>query len=382
MDLKGKVCVVGAAESDLGKVAENTSHLDLIGQAAIRALDDAGLTLQDVDGVLAATSQSRMVGLGTCEYLGIKPNFIDSTQIGGSSFMSHVSHAVAAITTGKCKVALIVYGSTQRSMSRAATSQRELAWYEDPFKPMMPPSAYAMSAARHMHEFGTTREQLAEIAVAARKWAMMNPVAYSRDPLTIDDVLNSPMISYPFTIRDCCLVTDGGGAIVLTSADQAKDLKQPPVFVLGTGEQIGHANISSMDDMTTTAAVDSGKKAFEAAGISKADIDVLALYDAFTITTLLFLEDLGFCKKGEGGSFVEDGRIAPGGELPVNTSGGGLSYCHPGMYGLFCLIEATRQVRGQCGERQVKDVNVALAHGNGGVLSSQCTVVLGNTSTV
>ena len=382
MDLKGKVCVVGAAESDLGKVAENTSHLDLIGQAAIRALDDAGLTLQDVDGVFAATSQSRMVGLGTCEYLGIKPNFIDSTQIGGSSFMSHVSHAVAAITTGKCKVALIVYGSTQRSMSRAATSQRELAWYEDPFKPMMPPSAYAMSAARHMHEFGTTREQLAEIAVAARKWAMMNPVAYSRDPLTIDDVLNSPMISYPFTIRDCCLVTDGGGAIVLTSADQAKDLKQPPVFVLGTGEQIGHANISSMDDMTTTAAVDSGKKAFEAAGISKADIDVLALYDAFTITTLLFLEDLGFCKKGEGGSFVEDGRIAPGGELPVNTSGGGLSYCHPGMYGLFCLIEATRQVRGQCGERQVKDVNVALAHGNGGVLSSQCTVVLGNTSTV
>ena len=382
MDLKGKVCVVGAAESDLGKVAENTSHLDLIGQAAIRALDDAGLTLQDVDGVFAATSQSRMVGLGTCEYLGIKPNFIDSTQIGGSSFMSHVSHAVAAITTGKCKVALIVYGSTQRSMSRAATSQRELAWYEDPFKPMMPPSAYAMSAARHMHEFGTTREQLAEIAVAARKWAMMNPVAYSRDPLTIDDVLNSPMISYPFTIRDCCLVTDGGGAVVLTSADQAKDLKQPPVFVLGTGEQIGHANISSMDDMTTTAAVDSGKKAFEAAGISKEDIDVLALYDAFTITTLLFLEDLGFCKKGEGGSFVEDGRIAPGGELPVNTSGGGLSYCHPGMYGLFCLIEATRQVRGQCGERQVKDVNVALAHGNGGVLSSQCTVVLGNTSTI
>ena len=382
MDLKGKVCVVGAAESDLGKVAENTSHLDLIGQAAIRALDDAGLTLQDVDGVFAATSQSRMVGLGTCEYLGIKPNFIDSTQIGGSSFMSHVSHAVAAITTGKCKVALIVYGSTQRSMSRAATSQRELAWYEDPFKPMMPPSAYAMSAARHMHEFGTTREQLAEIAVAARKWAMMNPVAYNRDPLTVDDVLNAPMISYPFTIRDCCLVTDGGGAIVLTSADHAKDLKQPPVFVLGTGEQIGHANISSMDDMTTTAAVESGKKAFEAAGVSKGDIDVLALYDAFTITTLLFLEDLGFCKKGEGGSFVEDGRIAPGGELPVNTSGGGLSYCHPGMYGLFLLIEATRQVRGQCGERQVKDVDVALAHGNGGVLSSQCTVILGNSSAV
>jgi len=382
MDLKGKVCVVGAAESDLGKVATNTSHLDLIGQAAIRALDDAGLTLQDVDGVFAATSQSRMVGLGTCEYLGIKPNFIDSTQIGGSSFMSHVSHAVAAITTGKCKVALIVYGSTQRSMSRAATSQRELAWYEDPFKPMMPPSAYAMSAARHMHEFGTTREQLAEIAVAARKWAMMNPVAYNRDPLTIDDVLNAPMISYPFTIRDCCLVTDGGGAIILTSADRAKDLKKPPVFVLGTGEQIGHANISSMDDMTTTAAVESGKKAFEAAGVSKGDIDVLALYDAFTITTLLFLEDLGFCKKGEGGSFVENGRIAPGGELPVNTSGGGLSYCHPGMYGLFLLIEATRQVRGECGERQVKDVNVALAHGNGGVLSSQCTVILGNSAAV
>ena len=233
-----------------------------------------------------------------------------------------------------------------------------------------------------MHEFGTTREQLAEIAVAARKWAMMNPVAYNRDPLTIDDVINAPMISYPFTIRDCCLVTDGGGAIVLTSADRAKDLKQPPVFVLGTGEQIGHANISSMDDMTTTAAVESGKKAFEAAGVSNGDIDVLALYDAFTITTLLFLEDLGFCKKGEGGSFVENGRIAPGGDLPVNTSGGGLSYCHPGMYGLFLLIEATRQVRGQCGERQVKDVDVALAHGNGGVLSSQCTVILGYSSAI
>ena len=201
-----------------------------------------------------------MVGLGTCEYLGIKPAYIDSTQIGGSSFMSHVSHAVSAITTGKCSVALIVYGSTQRTMSRAATSQRELAWYEDPFKPMMPPSAYAMAAARHMHEFGTTREQLAEIAVAARKWAMMNPVAFNRDPLTIEDVLNSPMISYPFTIRDCCLVTDGGGAIILTSAERARDLKQPPVFVLGTGEHIGHANISCMDDMTTTAAVGQVKR--------------------------------------------------------------------------------------------------------------------------
>ena len=382
MDLRGKVCIVGAAESDLGKVANNTSHLDLIGQAAIRALDDSGLTLKDVDGVFAATSQSRMVGLGTCEYLGIKPAYIDSTQIGGSSFMSHVSHAVSAITTGKCSVALIVYGSTQRTMSRAATSQRELAWYEDPFKPMMPPSAYAMAAARHMHEFGTTREQLAEIAVAARKWAMMNPVAFNRDPLTIEDVLNSPMISYPFTIRDCCLVTDGGGAIILTSAERARDLKQPPVFVLGTGEHIGHANISCMDDMTTTAAVESGKKAYHSAGLTKEDIDVLLLYDAFTITTLLFLEDLGFCKKGEGGSFVENGRIAPDGELPVNTSGGGLSYCHPGMYGLFCLIEATRQVRGQCGERQISEVDTALAHGNGGVLSSQCTVILGSSNTI
>ena len=382
MDLRGKVSLVGAAESELGKVATNTSHLDLIGQATMRALDDAGLNLSDVDGVFAATSQSRMVGLGVCEYLGIKPVYIDSTQIGGSSFMSHVSHAVAAIATGKCEVALITYGSTQRTMSRAATSQREVAWYEDPYKPMMPPSAYAMAAARHMYEFGTTREQLAEIAVAARQWAMKNPVAFTRDPLTVEDVLNSPMISYPFTIRDCCLVTDGGGAIILTSAERAKDLKQPPVHILGTGEHISHANISCMGDMTTTAALESGQRAYASAGINKDDVDVLALYDAFTITTLLFLEDLGFCAKGEGGSFVEDGHIAPGGGLAVNTSGGGLSYCHPGMYGLFCLIEAARQVRGGCGERQVDGVDIALAHGNGGVLSSECTVIMGSAATI
>jgi acetyl-CoA acetyltransferase len=233
-----------------------------------------------------------------------------------------------------------------------------------------------------MHQFGTTREQLAAVAVAAREWALLNPKAWEKKPLTIEGVLSARMVSYPFTVRDCCLVTDGGGAIVVTSAERARSLKKPPAYMLGCGQSTTHASISSMPDLTVTGALISGKAAYQMAKLGASDVDAVELYDAFTINTILFLEDLGFCKKGEGGAFVSGGRIAPKGSLAVNTNGGGLSYCHPGMYGLFLLIEAVRQLRGECGPRQVKDCEVALAHGNGGVLSSQATVILGTQATL
>ena len=380
--LRGNAAIVGTAESDLGEVAPDMSPIDLMAQGTVRALDNCGLSLSDVDGVLVAASQSRMAALSLCEYLGVNPNFFDSTQIGGSSFMAHLTHAQAAISAGLCETLIVAYGSTQRTIGRATASAREPNPYEDPYKPMMPPSAYALAASRHMHQFGTTREQLAEVAVAARNWAKLNPNSFLTDNLTVEDVLNARMISHPFTVRDCCLVTDGGGAIVVTTPERAKDLKQIPVYILGTGETITHAMISQMPDLTTSGTAISGPIAFERAGVKPSDIDVLALYDAFTINVILFLEDLGYCKKGEGGAFVEGGRIAPGGELAVNTSGGGLSYCHPGMYGLLVLIEAVRQIQGVCGARQQDSVNLSLAHGNGGVLSSQCTVILGNEETL
>ena len=379
---RGSIAVVGVAESDLGQVAPDTSPLDLMAQGTFRALEDCGLKLADIDGVFCAATQVRMGPMALSEYLGIKPKVFDGTQIGGSSFMSHVAHAQAAIEHGLCEVALIAYGSTQRSVSRAAASPREINPYESPYRPFMPPSAYAMAASRHMHQYGTTREQLAEVAVAARKWALLNPKAWEKEPLTIEQVLNARMVSYPFTVRDCCLVLDGGGAMILTSGARAKSLKKKPVYVLGTGEALSHASISSMPDLTVTAAAVSGPKAFAMAGLKPANVDMVSLYDAFTITPIFFLEDLGFCPKGEGGRFVSNGAIAPGGKLPVNTSGGGLSYCHPGMYGLLVMIEAVRQVRRECDKRQVKDCEVALAHGNGGVLSSQCTVIFGGPSTV
>ncbi len=379
---RGSVAAVGAAESDLGQVAPGTSPLDLMAQATIRALEDCGLALKDVDGLFVAATQVRMGPLALAEYLGIKPKYFDGTQVGGSSFMSHVAHAQAAIQLGLCEVAVIAHGSTQRSVSRAQASPREYNPYETPYRPILPISAYAMAAARHMHQYGTTREHLAEVAVAARQWALMNPKAWEKEPLTIEQVLGSRMVSDPFTVRDCCLVVDGGGAIVLTSAARARSLRKKPIYVLGVGEALSHASISNMPDFTVTAASESGPKAFGMAKLKPSDVNMVSLYDAFTITPILFLEDLGFCPKGEGGRFVANGNIAPGGKLAVNTSGGGLSYCHPGMYGLLVMIEAIRQVRGECGERQVDGCDVALAHGNGGVLSSQCTVIFGSQATL
>jgi acetyl-CoA acetyltransferase len=379
---RGGAAIVGAAESDIGQVGPGFNVIDLMAQGITRALDDCGLKLGDVDGLISSCTQSRTSPLNLAEYLGISPLYIDGTIIGGSSFMFHIQHAMAALQLGLCNVAVIAYGSTQRSIGRQNASVREINPYETPYRPFLPSSAYALAASRHMHEFGTTREQMAEVAVAARQWALKNPVAWEKNPLTVDEVLAARMVSYPFTVRDICLVTDGGGAIVLVSPERAKSLKKKPVYVLGQGQHITHANISSMPDLTVTGALESGRQAYAMAGLTAKDIDVLELYDAFTINTILFPEDLGFCKKGEGGSFVTGGRIAPGGSLPVNTNGGGLSYCHPGMYGLFLLIEAVRQLRGECGERQVKGAETAIAHGNGGVLSSQSTVILGTEATL
>src|ERR687889_1999148 len=377
---RGGAAIVGAAESDLGQVGEGFNVIDLMAQGIARALDDAGLALRDVDGLFCATTQARPSGLSLAEYLGISPSYIDTTILGGSSFEFHVAHALAAIQLGLCQVAVIAYGSTQRSVGRRQASVREINPYETPFRPFLPPTAYAMAASRHMHQFGTTREQMAEVAVAARQWALLNPAAWEKKPLTVAEVLGARMISYPFTVRDICLVTDGGGAIVMTPPERARALKKPPVYVLGCGSAITNANISSMPDLTVTGALEAGRQAYAMAGLQPSDIDVLELYDAFTINTILFLEDLGFCQKGEGGAFVEGGRIAPGGELPVNTNGGGLSYNHPGMYGLLLIVEAVRQLRGECGDRQVPYANIALVHGNGGVLSSQVTAVLGTQS--
>ena len=379
---RGSVAIVGAAESDLGAVAALMSPIDLMAQGIHRALNDAGLTLKDVDAVFCATTQARTSAMSLVEYLGLPNAYTDSTIVGGSSFEIHVAHAHAALEAGLCNVAVIAYGSTQRTVGRRGASPREINPYETPFKPFLPATAYAMVANRHMHEYGTTREQMAAVAVAARKWALMNPAAWEKKPLTIADVLNARKIADPFTVRDICLVTDGGGAIVMVRAERARGMKKKPVYVLGSGQSITHASISSMPVLTHTGAIESGRQAYAASRVKPGDVNVLALYDAFTINTILFLEDLGFCPKGEGGPFVEGGQIAPGGSLAVNTNGGGLSYCHPGMYGLFLLIEAVRQLRGECGQRQVPGADVALVHGNGGVLSAQATTILGSEATV
>ena len=377
MSVRGKAAIVGAAESDLGEVGPGFTPLDLMGQATERALADAGLRKDEVDGLFSASVYYQMPTLSAGEYLGIRPRYSDATMMGGSSFVSHLLHAASAIEAGLCEVALITYASTQLSEGGFRGVSDPPNPYETPYRPRYPVSMYALAASRHMREYGTTRGQLAEVAVAAREWAKLNPKAFMRDDLTVEDVLASRMISSPLSLLDCCLVTDGGGALLMTSAERAKDLRRPPVYLLGAGEAHWHRNISQMPDLTVTAAVDSGRRAYEMAGVGPEDVSVAMLYDAFTINPILFLEDLGFCAKGDGGAFVEGGRIAPGGELPVNANGGGLSYNHPGMYGLLLLVEVARQLRGECGERQVRGAEVALAHGNGGVLSSQVTAVLG-----
>ena len=379
--LRGKSAIVGTGHAGFGEAYGLTAY-DVMAQSALAALGDAGLKLSDVDGLFCTMMEDSMPALMAAEYLGIQPRFIDGTMTGGSSFVNYLTSATMALEAGLCDVALIVYGSNQRTASgRLVTASRPPA-YEAPYNPRYPISAYAMAAARHMHEFGTTREQLADVAVAARAWAQHNPEAFERGPLSREDVLGARMVGDPLTVRDCCLVTDGGGAIVMVRADRARDFPKAPVYVLGSAAESSHRQISQMKDFTVTAARESGARAFAAAGVSPSDIQAVELYDAFTINTILFLEDLGFCAKGEGGAFVEGGRIAPGGVLPVNTNGGGLSCVHPGMYGIFTVIEAARQIRGDAPGIQLKDVDLALAHGNGGVLSSQVTAILGSQNTL
>lgn len=381
---RGVAAIVGAADA-----VSPTGVLDVYGrelhvQVAREALADAGLTFADVDGVAAVGSLMQANELS--EHLGLRPRWVDTTMTGGSSFEILVQHAMAAIACDLADTVLVVYGETPRG-DRARPSdvpywiQRDtnINEWEGPYGLRQPLGPYALAKRRHMYEYGTTDEQFAEIAVSTRQWAAMNPDARLRDPLTVADVLASPYEVEPLHRAEVCLVTDGGGAVVVTSAERAADLRQPPVYILGTGVGQSHSLlIGEMPDLTVTAGVQSGAQAFAHAGVAPSDIDLLMTYDSFTITVLLALEDLGFCAKGEGGAFVEGGRIGPGGALPTNTNGGGLSYTHPGMYGMFLLTEATRQLRGQCGDRQVPDATLAVAHGCGGVLSTFGTLVLGS----
>ncbi|MEO1490723.1 MAG: acetyl-CoA acetyltransferase [Pseudomonadota bacterium] len=378
--LRGKAACVGAATFGCGE-SPGWTATELMGEAVRGALADAGLNLSDIDGIWAATAVHAMPAMSLAEYLGIQPKYSSGSNIGGSSFMSHVLDAAMALDAGVVDVAVIAYGSNQRTAG-GFRSVSEPMPFEAQYEPRNPITAYALAANRYMHEFGATREHLAEVAVAARAWASENPEAFARDPLTVDDVLAARMISDPLGKLDCCLVTDGAAAIIMTRSDRARDAMAKPVYMLGAAMAHDHRMISQMPSLTTTCAVDSGWRAFGMAGYGPGDMNTVQIYDAFTINTILFLEDLGFCEKGEGKDFVSDGRIAPGGALPVNTNGGGLSCVHPGMYGMFVMIEAIRQARGDAPGRQIENAQLCLAHGNGGVLSSQATTIWGTKDTL
>ncbi len=385
MSLNKRVAIVGADETDQIGIVPNMTPIMMHAQAARNALRDAGIEKSEVDGLFTA-GVGGMASTQLAEYLAIIPKYTDSTMTGGSSFVIHVEHAAAAINAGLCSVALITHGETGFS-GRMRRGQRgggfmfdatlPGAQFEVPFGVGGAPSAYCMAAMRHMHEYGTTSEHLAEVAVATRKWAQLNPRAMMRDELTIEDVLSSRYIAYPFHIYDCCLVTDAGGAVVVVGAERAREFKKKPVWVLGSGEASTHQSLLGMDDVTRTPARYSGKAAFDMAGVTHANIDVVEVYDSFTYTALVTLEELGFCGRGEGGPFVANQRTAPGGDFPMNTNGGGLSYTHPGMYGMFILIEAVRQMRNECGPRQIADAKLALVNATGGMLSATGTLILG-----
>jgi acetyl-CoA acetyltransferase len=377
---RGTAAIVGVATDGVGE-APGFTAIEIAARASLKAISDAGLRLADIDGLFGVLPQDPFGTLTMAEYLGIRPRVTDNNRTGGSSFELQAMHAAMCLEAGLCSAALIYYGSVQRSLSRklAAASPQPFP-YEDPYRPFNPPSSYALAAARHMHDYGTTREQLAQVAVSARAWANLNPDAFARGELSVDECLASRMVSDPLTVRDCCLVTDGAAAVVMVRRDRARLGPQPPVYLLGGASATWHRHISQAQDLCVTAAAESGPLALAMAGCDLSDIDVVMLYDAFTINVLLFLEDLGFCRKGEGGAFVAGGAVSPGGSLPVNTNGGGLSCVHPGMYGLFMMTEAVTQIRGTAGARQVRDADIALVHANGGVLSSQSTLVLGSAS--
>ena len=371
-----KTAIVGASTFGMGKMP-GWEASELAAVACRDALGQAGLTFRDVDGLFFCHGTDTLGGLSFAQYLGIHPKIVDNSRTGGSAFQTYMEMAAWLLDAGVIETALIAYGSNQASAAGKLVNTVQPNPHEAPYRPMNPFSSYALAASRHMHQYGTTKEQLGEVAIAARKWAQLNPAAFARDPLTMDDYLAARMINDPLGKFDACLVTDGAAAVVMTRADRARDLVKDPVQVLGAAHETSHRDIAAMPDLTVTAARESGARAYAQAGLAPADIDVVMVYDAFTINTILFLEDLGFCPKGEGGAFVSSGGIAPGGRLAVNTNGGGLSCVHPGMYGLFAIIEAAEQLQGKCGDRQVAGARHAIAHGNGGVLSSQATVILG-----
>jgi acetyl-CoA acetyltransferase len=378
---RGRTAIVGSATFGCG-AAPGFGSMELAHQASVMALASAGLGPSDVDGLFVAITDDALSGLTFAETLGIHPRFLDNNRTGGSSFQVHAMLAALALDAGLCDVALIAYGSNQRSSSGKLVQASRPSPWESAYRPLRPISSYALAAARHMHQYGTTKEQLGAVAVAARQWAQLNPEAFSRDSLSLEDYLAARIVADPFGVRDCCLVTDGAAAVVMTRADRARDLCARPAYVLAGAQATTHREIASMADLTVTGLAEAAPRAYAQAGVTARDIDVVEVYDAFTINTILFLEDLGFCAKGEGGAFVEGGRIAPGGALAVNTNGGGLSCVHPGMYGLFTIVEAARQLGATVGERQVAGAKLAIAQGNGGELSHEALLILGTEETL
>ena len=377
-------CIVGIGESRCGKVPER-SALQLQSDAARAALDDAGLTLSDIDGLITTPVRVEPWNMPcgvVASFLGVQPAYLSTLDLAGASGAAMIHHAAMAVASGQCNTVLCVAGQnllTNRTRASAVQIMAESGaahpQFEVPYGPLVA-SNYALIAQRHMHEYGTTAEQMAEVAVTIRKHASLNPNAHQTKPITVREVLDSPMITSPLKRFDCALVSDGAAAAIVTSADRARDLKQKPVRLLGQGYGLSHSYVGEALNLPYSGAVMSGKSAFAMAGVTHADIDVAELYDCFTITVIIELEDLGFCKKGEGGAFVQNGRIALGGQLPVTTHGGLLSACHPGLGGgFFHVLEGVRQLRGEAGARQVADAQLALVHGNGGTIAIHCTLI-------
>jgi len=375
----GEIAIVGAAESTRIGAVPDMAQIMLHADAALNAMADAGLKPGDIDGVACV---GPMMPQQIAHYLGITPKWVDGTGVGGCSFMLHVRHAAAAIHAGYCKTVLITHGESGKSRvngtPRPAEPQSLNGQFEAPFGPMGPPTLFPIPVLRYMKTYGVTHEQMAQVAVVQREWAAKNPRAAFKDPITIDDVLNSKMIAYPFRLLQCCLVTDGGGALILTSSDRAKDFPAKPCYILGSGESVETTIVSQMEDFTSSRAFRvAGPEAFRMAGIKHSDVDHLMIYDAFAHLPMYGLEDLGFVKRGEAKDFIWERNTAPGGKLPINTNGGGLSYTHTGMYGMFALQESVRQVRGTA-PAQVPNVKISVAHGVGGMFSASGTVVLSN----
>ena len=372
------VAVVGAAETTKLGVIPDMSQIQLHADAALNAMEDAGLRPKDIDGVATAGDSP----VQTAHYLGITPTWVDGTSVGGCSFMIHVRHAVAAIEAGLAKTILITHGESGRSRvgnpPRAAAPASLQGQFEQPFGPMGPPSMFTVPVLRYMKTYGVTEQQIAQVSVVQREWAGQNPRATFRNPITTDDVLNSRMIAYPFRLLMCCLVTDGGGALILTSSDRAKNFPRKPVYILGTGESVETPMVSQMEDFTSSRAFRvAGPTAFREAGISHADVDHLMIYDAFAHLPIYGLEDLGFLPRGEAAALIAERNTAPGGKLPLNTNGGGLSYMHSGMYGMYALQESVRQMRG-IAPAQVEGAKISVCHGVGGMFAASGTIIFSN----